>query len=257
MMAKNLITERKFGKLTIHFDGVLTKGSNKFVKCICECGNNTEIMAHKVISGHTKSCGKCNVIRADDLAKMKFRFLRTEYKHDIHKGSNKKIEWICDCGTKIMIIAASVISGQTSSCIACSKLRASKILSIKAKRPFRRRDIICKSEIMKFGNLTMKYPSNISPCSIKKVMWVCDCKKEATISIVKVVSGHTKSCGKCSVITADELLKMQFGKLKAKNPIDIKPSSSNKIAWICSCGNETNKPIVSVLSGNTSSCGMC
>lgn len=46
-----------FCKLTVvDFHGY-TKGGSKLWDCLCECGNKTVVSSHKLIIGHTKSCG--------------------------------------------------------------------------------------------------------------------------------------------------------------------------------------------------------
>jgi hypothetical protein len=109
----------------------------------------------------------------------------------------------------------------------------------------------------KFGKLRIKTPQDITSGSHKKVEWICDCGKEKSIQIKLVLSGNTKSCGQCNLITASEIITKKFGKLQIKTPQDIKPGSYKKITWICNCGREKLIPIHIVLSGDTKSCGQC
>ena len=58
MMRKRLdITGQKFNRLTVIKPVYTNSCGNLMWECKCECGNITITTAHKLISGHTKSCG--------------------------------------------------------------------------------------------------------------------------------------------------------------------------------------------------------
>src|SRR5271157_5935878 len=111
--------------------------------------------------------------------------------------------------------------------------------------------------ITKFGKLLMKLPIEVSPGSGKKIEWVCDCGRTTLAQMCKVTSGYTKTCGKCSIISALELKEKKFGKLRMKDPVDTKPGSHQKVQWICDCGQTTWVAPNNVTSGHTKSCGEC
>ncbi len=251
------INERRFNNLKIEFDGILTKGSNIIVKCICDCGRSVEVIANKVISGHTKSCGKCNVIDGKNLIKRKFGSLRVMKPIDVSKGSGKKINWVCDCGTIIEAVVRHVVSGKQTSCHSCRMINARKIISAKSKHLSIKHPIITTKEFAteSFGKLRIEYPKNMAPSSNQRVTWICECGRKTHAAVCKVVSGHTKSCGLCNIIKIDQ--SKQFGALRIKHQINSKPYSVKLVEWVCSCGNETIKPVASVLSGNTTTCGSC
>ena len=54
----------RFGKLTViedlgykpHVEG----HRRRWYKCLCDCGNEKEVMGNSLKNGHTSSCGKCN-----------------------------------------------------------------------------------------------------------------------------------------------------------------------------------------------------
>jgi hypothetical protein len=120
-------------------------------------------------------------------------------------------------------------------------------------------DLISALEISskKFGKLRVKIPQSIKPGSNKKIEWICDCGREKFITIYKVMSGHTKSCGLCNVIAAVNMVLKKFGKLRIKTPQDILPGSHKKIEWVCDCGREKFIRIDYVLLGDSTSCGQC
>ena len=56
-MAGLYLEGQQFGRLTVkHFHGY-TKNASKLWLCECECGNTTVVSTHRLVSGHTKSCG--------------------------------------------------------------------------------------------------------------------------------------------------------------------------------------------------------
>lgn len=52
------LTGHRFGKLTVISRGENYHGSCTW-NCECDCGKKKEIVAASLVSGHTKSCGKC------------------------------------------------------------------------------------------------------------------------------------------------------------------------------------------------------
>jgi len=176
---------------------------------------------------------------ASEISKRKFGKLRIKIPQDIKSGSNKKIEWICDCGRKKLIKINYVLSGHTKSCGNCNQITTEEI----SKR--------------KFGKLRIKKPTNIMLGSGEKIEWICDCGNLVVIPIYRVASGHALSCGKCNLISATEISKRKFGKLRIKIPQDIKSGSNKKITWICDCGREKLIKIAKVFFNQIISCGNC
>jgi len=233
------IASRKFGKLRIKILQNIKPGSAKKVWWICDCGREKLIQIRCVLSGESTSCGLCNQISAMEMAIKKFGKLRIKIPQDILPGSNKKIEWICDCGREKLINTRSIISGRSTSCGSCNQITAKEITS------------------RKFGKLQIKESKDIFPGSAKKVWWVCDCGQEKLIKINHVISGKTTSCGSCNQVTAEEIASRKFGKLRIKIPQNITIGSNKKIWWICDCGQEKFVQINCVISGHTTSCGNC
>src|ERR1700690_1047337 len=107
------------------------------------------------------------------------------------------------------------------------------------------------------GKLRIKIQQELAIHSNKKIEWICGCGKETTATIDKVMSGHTKSCGKCNMIIAEEMKTWKPYKLRMKYPQDIFPNSDKKTTWLCDCGREADMIIYNVMSGNAQSCGKC
>ena len=55
-LAHSLIGE-KFGRLTIDSIAPRNIGDPTYYNCICECGNTCTVLAGKLKSAHTRSCG--------------------------------------------------------------------------------------------------------------------------------------------------------------------------------------------------------
>jgi hypothetical protein len=233
------ISEMKFGKLKIKVPKEVFSCSDKKTEWICDCGKEKIITIKDVVSGNTKTCGRCKEISAEKISNMKFGSLRIKTPQNITKGSNKKIEWICDCGRETNTQISLVISEKTSSCGRCKEISAEKISN------------------MKFGSLRIKKPQNVFPSSHNKIEWICDCGREICINTHSVLFGLTIRCGRCNEISIEEISKMKFNKLRIKTPQSILSGSSKKTEWICDCGNIVLKQIVNVTNGHTTSCGDC
>lgn len=108
---------RKFGRLTVVGIGERNfKGRFRW-RCECECGRYIDTYANALISGHTKSCGKCVTYagRPMDLTGMKFG--RLTALHPIDNGK-KDTYYLCECecGNCIEVASASLRTGNTRSC---------------------------------------------------------------------------------------------------------------------------------------------
>jgi hypothetical protein len=234
-----IIAKRKFGKLRVKVPQDMKPGSGKKVECICDCGNETDAIIKNLFSENTTSCGRCTMIPASKIAKRKFGKLRIKNPVDILPGSGKKIECICDCKKTVFVRVIDLFKNHITSCGKCN------LITVEEMKTWKR------------YKLRMKYPKDILPGSNKKEWWICDCENEVSISISAVCSGHTQSCGKCNLITAEEMAGKPYGDLVIEVPQDIKPGSGKKIGWICKCGRTTLASPYNVLNEFISSCGKC
>jgi hypothetical protein len=228
--------KNKFGKLSLVNPIHLLSESDKKALWKCDCGKEKFILIKNVLSGKSSSCGQCNLITAAEIATKKFGKLRIKTPQDILPGSNKKVEWICDCGKEKLIIVTKVLSAHTTSCGLCNLITADQIA------------------IRKFGKLQIKYPQSVFPNSHKKIKWVCDCGREKSIVIESVIRGYVTSCNMCNTISGDTL---KFGKLYLTNSKNLYPGSNKKELWTCCCGIKKKINISDVTSGKVLSCGKC
>jgi hypothetical protein len=236
----------KFNKLSSDEipDG-LSPGSHRMVVWSCECGRKVVRAYRDVVSGRSKSCGRCDWFTKHEMSTRVFGALRVKTPEEIAPRSNRRIVWVCSCGREIVASMADVASGHTKSCGKCGLF--GRTVEIPAQ------DIAER----KFGKLRIKHAESVVPGSHRKVVWVCDCGREKAIDINSVVSGKSKSCGHCNDISAAEMSVRKFGRLRIKYPVDTPPGSRRKVEWICDCGVEIRASIAHVVSGHTSSCGRC
>jgi hypothetical protein len=231
---------QKFGKLSpLSPVGPEQFGSHKKVLCRCDCGREKEISIRKMVSHHTSTCGRCNEISESEMSIRRFGKLRIQNPVNIKPGSNRLVEWVCDCGNVVKRSPNTVISGKTGSCGACNLIQ---------------KDAVSK---MTFGKLRIAEPQDVNPGSAKKILWNCECGNQVLAHIKSVVRGLRKSCSKCNRIKAQDLATKTFGRLQIVNPIDLTTGSTANVEWKCRCGNITRTTAHRVLRSHTTSCGRC
>jgi len=110
---------KKFGKLKMKFPEDISKSSGKKVTWLCDCGKDMIISIIDVTRGHTKSCGKCDVLPTKFWVKSKFGRLKLNKPSELSLRSNKQMEWLCDCGNVLSAIVQNVTRGRTTCCGKC------------------------------------------------------------------------------------------------------------------------------------------
>jgi hypothetical protein len=110
---------RKFGKLRMKDPRPVLPGSHETVEWECDCGNVTSRPVHLVMSGHTRSCGSCNVLPPDVWAVAEYGFLTMESPEALSPGSNRRVWWRCRCGGRIESEVYPVTIGRTTRCGQC------------------------------------------------------------------------------------------------------------------------------------------
>ncbi len=179
------------------------------------------------------------IISADEASVKKWGKLRIRDPQSISTGSHKRIVWVCDCGRECSREIRHVLNGRSSDCRSCSTLPASYFVG------------------KKFGKLRLKVPEALQPQSDRKVVWICDCGKESYKKVAYVLSDGTESCGQCSIMVAEQIGAMKWGKLRLLHSRDFKPKSNQRVQFICDCGRISIKMFRLVYEGSTRSCGMC
>ena len=105
------LSGQKFGKLTA-IENTGKKVNDKYVwKCLCDCGNYTEVHSANLKNGSVKSCG-CLHLQKADLTGQKFgKLVALSY-------NQQKAKWLCqcDCGNITFVSSSNLNSGGTQSC---------------------------------------------------------------------------------------------------------------------------------------------
>lgn len=182
---------QRFEKLIVIDEFI--EGKYARCRCKCDCGNETTVYKHSLISGRTKSCGcylkECAQIKATQLntasAIEKRRNSRVKNLVNQQFGKltvirrsvgewptdNRYVTWACECECGHMVYAttSNLKRGNTTSC-GCSR---------------------CKDLAgMRFGKLVAieRVASETWKCQ-------CDCGAISKVPTGSLTSGHTQSCG--------------------------------------------------------------
>jgi len=119
------LSGQRFGNLYVLRLGSRSgTGKGSFWICRCNCGKDCEVHAHKLKSGHTRSCGCLHNEAVSDLSSRRFgKLVVIEDSGERRKGSGGVIwKCRCDCGQEKLIRQDSLVSGRTTSC-GCVKSR--------------------------------------------------------------------------------------------------------------------------------------
>ena len=227
-------------------------------KCLCDCGNYTEVNAGHLKSGNTKSCG-CLTKRSNykDITNKKFNSLTAlclDKKMTNEKGT---AHWFCkcDCGNLKYVSLSALKSNNTKTCGNCNNrkhLKGTRIVDLTDETFGRLKVIsIIKSSVNK-----------------GKIKWLCECECGNKIETTRdlLTNGNTKSCGCLKKdlnssfidLTAkvfNKLTVVSYNEEESKRVRDKK--GSTKIAWncLCECGNHTVVVTGDLQGNHILSCG--
>lgn len=104
------------------------KCKKTYARCICDCGNEKNIIIYNILKGTTKSCGCLEresrynrKNHAKDLSGQRFGHLVVLGITD-KRYSNQSVGWLCkcDCGNEKIISSGNLLRGKTRSC-GCNK----------------------------------------------------------------------------------------------------------------------------------------
>jgi len=118
-MAKDLSNQR-FGRLIALY--VASRKPRRW-HCICDCGNEVDVLTNQLISGHTQSCGCLHKeitseMNRKDITGKQFGFLTALYPMIDDHVKNECYKWKCKCvcGRECIIRTGDLICGNTKSC---------------------------------------------------------------------------------------------------------------------------------------------
>ena len=114
------LTGQRFGSLTVLYMNDEYVSNRVSWHCICDCGNECDVTANNLTSGHTTSCGckrkeSMSELFSKDLTGQVFGYL-TVIEPVGHKGACRLWKCRCKCGNYINVVTGSLTSGGTTSC---------------------------------------------------------------------------------------------------------------------------------------------
>ncbi len=196
------LSGQTFGHLTAVAPTEQRKGGFVVWECKCDCGNTAYVPSGSLLSGNTKSCGKCQARNSTPKPKILAHYHYSEktmpgqrfgrlvaLKLDSIRYSDSFIPmrvpyWLfhCDCGKELVLNAYAVMNGKITSCgcVPNKGLPSKKILEITGQ---------------KFNHLTAIRFDHKDSAGNACWLFRCDCGKECVLPAAQVIRGNTKSCG--------------------------------------------------------------
>ena len=179
-----------FGKLTIIKECGRRHGG-KLYQCRCSCGKLIKVRRDALLTGHTKSCGKCPKPKHISAYKMSDGYhvdLTGEVfgKLTVLGFCKEKKKWKCkcSCGNITYVNTRDLNSGDTKSC-GCNKGNSLRLRKINMKGKH-------------VGTLTVLYENGRTADG--RVIWhcKCDCGNEVDRIYDYLVNVDRPTCSKCS-----------------------------------------------------------
>lgn len=118
------LTNKKFNMLTAKYR-VQSKGGKAVWHCICDCGNECDVIGQYLRNGHTKSCGCLQKKRTGEVASKNNRINLTGCKFGLltaieptEKRSGSCIIWKCkcECGNTTYVASSDLTHSKVISC---------------------------------------------------------------------------------------------------------------------------------------------
>lgn len=136
MSGRKDLTGQRFGKLVVLSPTDRRMDSGSIVwKCKCDCGNDAEVSARRLIRRKVRSCGcLSNPSRKDYIGKRFGRLTVMDYAGNARalgkRGTANYWRCRCDCGSESVVSQTELQSGGTQSCGCLQKERAIEELKI-------------------------------------------------------------------------------------------------------------------------------
>ena len=156
---------------------------------------------------------------------------------------NRQVVWKCecDCGNITYVVGQALRTGHTKSC-GCLNYEKKDTDSLEGQI---------------FGKLTVLHRSEFS--FNNKVYWTCQCEcgRMLDVSGTDLRNKNVESCNECKEYHYyfNDLTDMRFGLLVAVKSVGRDDNGRYLWECQCDCGSTTTVSSISLVSGNTSSCG--
>lgn len=106
----NTVVGMRFGKLLVTDIVGYDKNRNLIVKCKCDCGNELDVVAHRLYSGKKVSCNEC--VRFEMIGRRFGSLTVTKFVYT--KDQKSWYECKCDCGNTTVVTGNHLRSGKTT-----------------------------------------------------------------------------------------------------------------------------------------------
>lgn len=115
--ARKDITSQRFGKLVAVESLHITKSGSVLWKCVCDCGNETNLTVSNLSSGGFQSCG-CMQNQGKPLDLRGQVFARLTALEPVGKNNAGQYIWkcLCECGSEHTVAGTALVEGHTKSC---------------------------------------------------------------------------------------------------------------------------------------------
>ena len=156
---------------------------------------------------------------------------------------NRQVVWKCECecGNTTYVVGQALRTGHTKSC-GCLNYEKKDTDSLEGQI---------------FGKLTVLHRSDFS--FNNKVYWTCKCECGRTLDVsgTDLRNKNVESCNECKEYHYhfNDLTDMRFGLLVAVKSVGRDDNGRHLWECRCDCGGTTIVNSISLVSGNTSSCG--
>ena len=119
---------QRFGRLT-----VIASAPPESQRCVCDCGNEVNILTYNLISGNTQSCGCLQKDRSSEasfisLIGQVFGKLTVIERVENNGFGHVCYKCKCECGGEVVVDAANLRNGNTNSC-GCIKSKGEMIIN--------------------------------------------------------------------------------------------------------------------------------
>lgn len=182
----------------------------KMWRCVCDCGQEKLISLAHLRQGRTKSCGcldrDTRKQKQIDLTGTTSGFLSYTGEAGLGKGS-RRIECLCACGRKHVVLANSYISGGTKSC-GCLHQQVARDLG---RTYANAKDMTGQ----RFGRWTVVERDGSTSLGYAKWKCRCDCGGEKTVHGRYLRNGMSTSCGCYQREVSSELAKQMTAARRA------------------------------------------
>lgn len=243
------LTGQRFGRLTVVEKTDNTYQNNTIWHCVCDCGNEIDVIGRSLTSGNTKSCGCLNhdpkpaqpdtvdKTRASSLTKTVFSTNTSGIRGvSWNKQKGKWEAYIKFKGQQYKLGLYDDISEAKEAREKAESLTFEDFLDYYTSIVLNRDKTVGRpaKDIrgIKFGKLTPLFPTGKRKNT--SIIWrcQCDCGEMLSVKLNHLTSGHTTCCTKCGEIQRRENLRKYDAPRAIVKPNKIKDYSGKRFGFI-------------------------